>query len=389
MAATRRGHVRQRGKTWCAVISIGRGEDGRYRYRWYSGFPTKKAAEVKLTELLGQKDTGNYIEPTKLTVAKYLRQWLETLSGSEIRPSTLSAYATFCDVHLIPALGHRKLQELTVMDLNRFLVEMAAHGRKRGLGKGGPLSPRTVHYAHSTIRKAMQDAVDSGLLLRNVAASNAIKLPKAVNREMQVWSGPQLKEFLDFVHDDRLVAAYTVLGTIGLRRGELLGLRWKDVDLEAGRMAVLQTVIEVDGKRIFSTPKTRAGRRVLAPGAGSIDALRQHRTRQLEERMALGLGRPGPDDLVFANADGTAIGPGLFSDRFDRLVKASGLPRIRVHDLRHTAATLGLSAGIQPKVMSERLGHSNIAMTLDLYSHVLPAQQVEAADRIDAQVFGA
>jgi integrase len=183
-------------------------------------------------------------------------------------------------------------------------------------------------------------------------------------------------------------AAYVLAATTGLRRGELLGLRWRDLDLGAGRLSVTQTLVSVNYAVSFSTPKTAAGRRSVALDPATVAALRAHRVAVLEERLSLGLGAPTEDALAFTAIDGTPLHPGQFSDRFDRLVKAAGVPRIRFHDLRHTHATLALRAGVHPKVVSERLGHSTISVTLDTYSHAIPAMQEEAAAKVAALVFG-
>ncbi len=225
-----------------------------------------------------------------------------------------------------------------------------------------------------------------GYLNRNPAAL-AVK-PKqrsAGSVDMRTWTADELRRFLDHVRDDRLFPAWRLAASTGLRRGELLGLRWQDVDLHAGRVSVRQTLTTVGNKVAFGEPKTARGKRNIALDGVTIGALRTWRTQQAQERLALG---PVWQDtgLVFSREDGSLIHPDTFSFWFDRHVRAADVPRIRFHDLRHTHATLALQAGVPAKVVSERLGHATVAFTLDVYSHVIPALQEDAAERIAALV---
>jgi integrase len=239
---------------------------------------------------------------------------------------------------------------------------------------------------HVVVHKAWGDAVKWQILSRNVADSTTP--PRPQTKEPKTWTADDLRAFLGHIEGDRLSAAYFLAATTGLRRGEVLGLRWCDLDLAAPRLSVIQTLISVGGAASFSTPKTARGRRAVALDSTTVSALRAHRIRQLEERMALGLGAPSTDGLVFADIDGGPLHPSRFSEGFDRLVKAAGAPRINFHGLRHTHATLALAAGIHPKVVSDRLGHSTIAVTLDLYSHTVPGLEEAAAEKVAALVFG-
>jgi len=379
-----RGHVRRRGKLWNVIVDIGYDEGGRRRQKWYSGFKTKRAAQERLTELLTSLRSGAYVEPSKRTLTVFLREWLDSMRAT-VRPSTWAAYKMLAEVHIVPAVGMVPLQRLAAGQLNALYADLLENGRRDG--KGG-LSPRTVAYVHATIRKALAEAVRWQLLTRNVA-EQATPPRQQPNGSLRTWSAAELRAFLAHVESDRLYAAYVLAATTGLRRGELLGLRWRDLDLNAGRLAVVQTIVSVNYAVSFSTPKTARGRRSVALDRDTIAILRGHRTRLLEERLSLGLGSPKDDDLVFTGIEGSPLHPGQFSDRFDRLVRTAGLPRIRFHDLRHTHATLALAAGVHPKVVSERLGHSTVSITLDTYSHAIPAMQEEAAGRVAALVFGA
>jgi integrase len=289
-----------------------------------------------------------------------------------LRPSTFEGYKL--DVRRVTErIGERRLQSLTPAMLNRLYGEL-----------GERLAPRTVRGVHTVLRQALSDAVAWQRLPRNPAdRAKPPSLASLAEIPSRTWSARQLDDFLSHLRDDRLYAAWRVLSMTGLRRGELLGLDWDAVDLDAGRLAITRTLIEGKGAPRFSEPKTKRGRRSVALDARTVEALREHRQRQLNER--LDWGPPYQDHgLVFCREDGTPIWPRTFSRSFDHHVRAAALPKIRLHDLRHTHATLALEAGVHPKVVQERLGHSTIAITLDTYSHAIPAMQEDAAAKIAA-----
>jgi integrase len=205
---------------------------------------------------------------------------------------------------------------------------------------------------------------------------------------MATWTAVELRAFLASVAEDRLRAAWVLIIATGMRRGELLGLRWSDLDLDDARAAVRRSLVSVRNELSFTEPKTKRGRRSIALDSRTVDELRAHRVRQAQERLALGLGSDGPEGLVFTDALGDPIKPDTFSQFFERRVRQLGLPKIRLHDLRHSHASMALAAGVNPKVVSERLGHASVAFTLDTYSHAIPALEEEAAERIAALVGG-
>lgn len=286
---------------------------------------------------------------------------------------------------VIPRLGGIPLQKLTPGHLNAAYADMLASGRRDG--RGG-LSPRTVRYAHTVMRKALADAVKWSRLARNAADSADPPSAKAAKaKAMETWSADELRAFLASVRSDPLHSAFFLSATTGMRRGEVLGLRWRDLDLGAGRLAITQTLIAPDYKLQFSEPKTDKGRRAVDLDPATVEVLRTHKKRQLEERLAFGPGY-AENDLVFRRADGSPVHPYQFSQAFGRRTKDAGLPKIRLHDLRHTYATLALRAGEHPKVVSDRLGHSSIAITMDTYSHAVPGMQRESAARVAALILG-
>jgi integrase len=380
----RRGHVRQHGASWSAIVFEGRDlATGRDKYRWYGGFASKDAAEKKLTELLGQQDRGAYVPPSDETLAEFLRRWLAA-SRVNTRASTRAQRETLVEAHIIPRLGRLRLQQLSTATLNAFYGELLGTGRRDG--KGG-LSASSVAKIHGVLATALRMAIGEGTLVK--APTDGATPPRQRRPELKVWSAEEARVFLSSVRDDRLYPAFALALATGLRRGELLGLAWRDVNLEGRWLSVRQTLVSVNFEVKLSEPKTKAGRRDVAIDQSIVELLRAWRLQQLRERHQLNLPAQRPDDLVFSQPDGSPLHPGLFTDVFDRRVKRAGVPRIRFHDLRHTAATLMLKSGVHYKVVSERLGHANVSITLDLYTHSVPSLQEEAAAKMGRLLLGA
>jgi len=281
-----RGHVHKRGHSWAVVVDVGRdSETGKRRHSWRSGFHTRRDAERALTEQLGRLERGGYVELSRLTVAAYLTEWLAAIETRGLRPATLSSYRMFVTKHLTPRLGSIPLQQFSATHLNACYADMLASGRRNG--KGG-LLPRTVRYAHSVIRKALANAVRWNRLVRNVADSADPPRKAATRTAPKTWTAAELRHFLDHVAEDRLAAAWRLAASTGMRRGEVLGLAWTALDLDAGRLAVRQTLGVVDYQPRLAQPKTERSRRQVALDPETVAALREHRRRQLEERLAAG-----------------------------------------------------------------------------------------------------
>jgi integrase len=370
-----RGTVIKRGATYSIVLDLGRGPDGRRVRKWHSGFRTKKDAEQARVELLAKVDQGAYVEPAKLTVAAFLReQWLPGLR-SQVRPGTWAEHRSKVEVHLSPAIGGLQLQRLGPGHLNAVYADLLERG----------LSARTVLHVHATIRRALADATRWGLVPRNVAL--LASPPRPGRTELQVWTAADLRSFLAFVEDDRLYALWLLAASTGMRRGEVLGLQWPDVDLGRARVAVRRSLVTVGHQVVVSEPKTAKGRRSVALDPTTVAAIKAWGKRQTAARLAWG---PAWTDsgLVFTREDGRPLHPREVTRAFTRHVLAAELPMIRLHDLRHTHATLALAAGVHPKIVQERLGHANIAITLDTYSHAVPALEEQAARTVAALVFG-
>jgi integrase len=311
-----------------------------------------------------------------MTVGEFLTErWLPAIEGT-VRSTTYAGARYRVNAYLVPGLGSIPLQELRTDELERFYARLARTGRLRG---NGGLSPVSVRHIHATLRRALFDAVRWKLLVANPASG--AKTPKVNAVEMATWSPAQLSAFLDFVHDDRLYVAWLLFCTTGMRRGEVLGLTWKAVDLQLGSLRVVKTIVSVEWHIEESEPKTAKGRRSIALDPVTVAELRAHRKRQLEERLQWGSAYRD-QDLVFAREDGSPINPETLTLGFIRLAKAAGLPRIRLHDLRHSYATAALDAGVPVKVVSDRLGHANVGITSDLYMHVPDEMDRAAAERI-------
>jgi integrase len=389
-----RGSIRKRRSTWTAVVDVGRDPETRKRRQTSrGGFRTRAEAARWLTKMLSQLDQGSYVAPVRQTVGEHLLDWLPAVRSS-LRPSTFESYERNVRQHLLPAIGHVWLDQLTPDRLAAVYAEFHRSGRLDGTGG---LAPRSIRYLNTILGKALGDAVAEGKIGRNVAHAPTVRqrLPRHARPEMATWTAEELAAFLTQLRGDRLYTPVLLAATTGMRRGEVLGLRWRDVDLDASRVAVRQTlaaVRDVDGDigrhvLVFGEPKTAKGRRAVPLPPQAVAALREYRRGQIAERLLI-----GPDhidrDLVFAEPDGSPMHPDKFRKRFEVRIARSRLPRIRFHDLRHTYATLALRAGVHPKIVAEVLGHANISITLDTYSHAIPAMQESAAATVARLVFG-
>ena len=385
-----RGHIHKRVRTnraggtstlWYVVVDVGRDADGRRRQKWHGGFDTRRQAEVARAKLVNDLHTGAYITPDRLTLGEWVREsWLPTIA-SRVKPSTLDSYRRNMDIHVLPAVGALPLQQLTALKLNALYGDLLTHAGNRGR----PLNAKTVRYVHTIVHKALSDAVDAGILPINVAERAKPPRPDRRNpSEIQCWEPRELARFLDHVRGTRLEAAWRLAAMTGMRRGEVLGVRWSDIDLERGRLSVRQAVVSVAYAVLHSTPKSHQAR-VIDLDDLTVEHLREHRRAQEVERAEWGSDYRD-QDLVVARENGAPIHPDTFSQAFERLVRNAGVRRIRLHDLRHTHATIAVKAGVPVKVISERLGHESPAFTLKQYAHVVPGMQAEAAERIAAIV---
>jgi integrase len=359
--------------TWAYQVDVSpRGAPRKQKIK--GGFKTKAEAVDKLADLQSALKRNTYVEPSKVTLGEYLeRHWLPSVKG-DVRPSTFAAYEMHARLYLGPGLGEIPLQALTRQAIRALYLRLAQEG-----GKRGPLSPKTVHNIHLTLHTALAAAVEDRLLQHN-PADGAHKLPKD-RPEMKVWSPEEIRAFLESVASDRLFALWRLALTTGMRRGELLGLRDIDLDLEAAELRIVQTRIKTGAGVAYGQPKTEKGRRPIALDDVTVAALRRYLRVRAEERLAWG---PGYVDegLVFCRENGSPLDPDVASQRFERLARGADLPRIPFHGLRHSYATAALRAGVAIAIVSRRVGHASPSITMNVYQHVIPGMDQDAADRI-------
>ncbi len=352
-------------------------QEGGRRRQAKRSFRTKKEAQAALTELLAAHQTGTFVAPSRTPVREFVGPWLAALENQGRKPTTLNGYRKALDGYFLPRLGDVALQELRASDLDALYADLLRSGGRRGQG----LSMTTVHHLHAVVNKMLHDAERKGLVIRNVAKlANAPSLTTARSKgpEMRVWSPDELARFLTSIEGNRNEAMFRVMAMTGVRRGEVVALRWSDVDLAAHRLTVNQAATVIDGAELVAAPKTRRSRRAIDLDPDTVALLQRHRARQREQFLMFGVSATA-SDRVFTNEAGEPIRPNSIGQAFRRLVEAAGVPVIRLHDLRHTHATHLLMAGVNVKVVSERLGHSSVSFTLDTYGHVMPGQQAEAA----------
>jgi integrase len=383
-----RGYTVKKGKQYYAVVYEGIDPGtGRERRRWIPAGPRRSDAERLVTDLVKRRNDGQQTPHGKTTLGEYLTEKWLPLQRSQLRPSTFDSYRRNIRLHVLPVLGRVPLQRLAPEDLDSLYARLLADGRCDG--REGGLSVKTVRLVHLVLHKALSDALRKGSVVRNVATvADPPKLSSAKRPEIKVWTADQLRMFLDQIQTNRAYAALFVSSHTGMRRGEILGLRWTDVHFDEARLSIRQALISVAYEMQVSDVKTGAGRRSIDLDDRTLAVLRQWRKAQAEEKLLLG-SEYHDQDLVFCRADGDPIHPDLFSQTFDRAVARLGLPDITLHDLRHTHASLLLKAGVPVKVVSERLGHASPAFTLNVYQHVIPGMQAAAAAVFSSLVAGA
>lgn len=364
--------VGKRATTWTAIVEGGNDPVTGKRKQIKKTFRTQKEARDWRTKTLHELRVGVYIEDSIATLQEYLMEWLKAVEPN-VRVSTADRYRRIVMNNLVPDLGAIPLGKLTPIHVQQF------HSRCQASG----LSNSTIALYHGVLHKALEQAVKWQMLGRNVC--HAVESPKRVSPEMKTWDLSQVRWFLDATSFDTLAALWRLAVSTGMRRGELLALRWGDVDVDRGELSVRRTITRGQNGLTTGEPKTAKGKRSISLPASCVTALKKHRISQT--RVRLNLGPVWQDnDLVFERGNGDVLHPNIVSSRFRKLCEQTELPKIRFHDLRHTAATLMLANGEHPKIVQERLGHSDISMTLNLYSHVLPSMQRDAADRIEAML---
>jgi integrase len=377
------GSITQRNDgRWQASLIVGYNDEGKPKRHYVYG-KSSKEVKAKLKELLKRQAEGTFVEPHKTTLGEWLGRWLEQYMKAKLKRGTFESYNTLVTAHIKPAVGNIQLIKLQANMLQKFYNDMLSSGRKKPTKDGEKgLSTRYVRYMHTVIREALQQAVKENLLARNPA--DATEPPTVKTKEMRPLSEQEMEKFLESASDDRLFPAYVLAVATGLRRGELLGLCWDCVDLNAGTVTVRRQLLSLKGGPVLEeTTKTKSGRRCVTIPDNVVKMLRSHKTQQDRQKNWFAGGAYEDNNLVFCKEDGTMLDPAEFTKRFQKRLYEAGLPRVRLHDLRHTHASLLLARGVHPKIVQERLGHSTITMTLDLYSHLAPGLQEAAAAEIN------
>lgn len=333
-----------------------------------------------MTRALAAVGENSFVYSSHITVREYLLQeWLPSVKAS-LRPTTYASYSSLCAWHIIPRLGSLELQKLTASAINALYAHLLSEGRVQC--EGG-LSAASVRRVHAVLHHACRDAVRWGRLSASPAANADPPKQSAAHDERSVWNADQLSAFLASVAGERLYALWRLLCLTGMRRGEALGLRWGDLDMEKGTLSIRRAMVPVNGVSQLSEPKTRSARRTIALDEETLLALQAHAARQAAEQAAGSLDW-NEAGYVFVQPNGEALVPFAVTKAFHILSRRAGLPQIRLHDLRHSYATLALASGVHPRIVSARLGHATVALTLDIYSHVLPQHDQAAAAAIAA-----
>jgi integrase len=347
---------------------------------------TRREAEKELRRLLRTVDTGEHVDPTRMTVGQWLTTWLDTIR-QEVAPRSHIRYAVIVEQHLVPALGNLPVAKLAPPHIQDFYNSLATGGRRDG--KPGPLAPRSRRQIHRVLSAALRRAIEDQIIARNPTEVFKRRLPKVERKEMTVLSADQSTELLDASRQTPLYWPVIIALATGARRGEILALRWRNVDFDRGSVRIIESLDQTTEAGLrFKSPKNGHGRVITLP-TFAIDELRRRKREQAEGLLRLGVQQSGAI-LVCARHDGQPTTPLGLSNMFFKFVRKldPDFPRLRFHDLRHTHATQLLLAGVHPRIAQERLGHSTVALTLDLYSHVTATMQEDAAAKIDAAFRG-
>jgi len=355
--------IRRTDGRWCAAVTL----EGGGRQFLYGR--TRREVARKMDVAVADREQGLLVAGGRQTLGKFLIRWLEDSVTPTVRPKTYTSYSQLVRLHILPALGAVPLANLDPPRVQRFLNDKLEEGR---------LSARTIQYLHAVLRAALGQALKWRLVHTNVAT--LVDPPRTVRREIRALSPAEARTVLEATRGDWLEALYTLALAIGLRQGEALGLHWQDVDLEAGILRVRLALQRVKGCGLQTVePKTARSRRSIVLPSQVVEGLRAHKSRQAKAGCGW-----HDNDLVFTTATGKPLDGSSVTHRFQKLLRRAGLPHLRFHDLRHACASLLLAQGVHPRVVMETLGHSQISLTMNTYSHVIPALQRDAAERMDA-----
>lgn len=361
----------------------------RRRQKTQSGYATQREAQRALNKAIGAIDDGRHVSPDKLTLKQYIEdEWLPTIRAGTRKATTVQLYETMLTKYVLPRVGAVLLQRLVGRDITRLYAELREDGRTSAKHPGG-LSEYTIANVDTALGMALRDAVTMQVITRTPMADVVGRpSPPDTRENWRTWSGEEVHRFLESVHEDRLYPLYVFMATTGVRRGEACGLRWQDVDMGVGVASIINTIVLVDNRPVDAPPKSKSSRRPVPLDPAVVAILETWRERQDAEQDEAGDAWRG-GGYVFTWQDGAPIRPDYLTNDFRKAVKRSKLPSIRLHDLRHSFATIGFSAGMHPRTMAAQLGHGDTSVTMATYSHVLPALQRQAAEDVAGAILGA
>lgn len=380
-----RGHVAKKVTTkgtkkkllWYPVVFLGFDEKGKRKYKWLPGHDTKGSAEKTLVEYLQQINSGTYVDPCRDPLSVYLTKWLEH-KRAQVRIRTCEIYERTTRLHINPHIGRVPVSDLKPHHLRDLYANLAK--------QDPPLSNRYISQIHTLLHDALHTALQWELISRNVA--DAVNAPKPVRKKFTVWTLDEVRRFLNApeLKDHRFYIAFLLALTTGMRQGEILALRWSDINFDNGSLFVDRTLTWQEGKYTFNPPKSESGARLITLPEEVVVALRAHRLEQNKQRLVLGEAYHN-NDLVVARINGNLVTQSFIRDKFTQLINNLDMPYIRFHDLRHTHASILLELGEELKVIQEQLGHATIGITADTYTHLSKALKIRPALRLSHALF--
>lgn len=370
-----KGHLKKRSKdSWTLIVDLGRKPDGKRNQKWKTVKGTKKHAQEVLAELLTEYKRGTYVEPSKENLSNYLDSWLDDILDN-VKPTTHERYKSICDFYISPILGEMKLQDLKPDHISSLYKTLKREGRPNG----DKLSDRTILHTHRVLSNALNKAVKSEKLVRNPCM--AVDAPKAARSNRLTFTSKETIDVLNKASGTNLFLPILLAVTTGLRRGEVLGLRWTDINFEKELLNVSQAVSFTKEGIFYDTPKTERSTRTIPLASIALNALKAYRSEQAKLYLKLGRSLNNEDPIL--SGIGGFQNPGQLTTNYRSFIKRNKFKHVTFHDLRHTHATLLLEENTHPKIVSDRLGHSTITLTMDTYSHVMPNIQREASDAIN------
>ena len=370
----------RKGQSWQLTVEMPRdpitGERKR-KYKTVTG--TKKEADQALRRFITELERGEYIEDNNITVSDWLQKWLEVYIVPTVSPTTLVGYKGMIRRYIDPLIGHLQVQEM-----NALAVQIWVNKLKASPSSGEPLTAGTIKHTYHVLRGAMDKAVQAGLIHRSPCAG--IQLPKGEKKKPVIYDETQIQQLLDFTRGTEMELIIDLELCMGMRRGELLGLQWQDVNWEKNQIHIIRSRVAVDGKSVVKQPKTESGTRTLDVPEILMKKLKSYKVKCMEQKIRVGR-RLLEEDFIIVHPDGKPIYPEYVSQMFTKLQKRANLPKCRFHDLRHLCASIMVKQGVEVKVAQERLGHKDITTTMNIYAHVLPGSAREAAEKIGQLVY--